>query len=108
MLEVRETVIEHCEGDKYAAITAAEPSMVNRLKKLSRNLSRNRAEISAQFEAIAENEDGSLFVHVPWSWVRIAPPKQVNMTDEQRKAASERMKALKDRQKQDLSSTQNE
>ena len=93
MLEVRETVIEHCEGDKYAAITAAEPSMVNRLKKLSRNLSRDRAEISAQFEVIAENEDGSLFVHVPWSWVRIAPPRTLNLTDEERKAVGERLKA---------------
>jgi len=108
MLEVRETVIEHCEGDKYAAITAAEPSMVNRLKKLSRNLSRDRAEISAQFEVIAENEDGSLFVHVPWSWVRIAPPRTLNLTEEQKEERRRRLMALKSSQDSQVTSTETE
>lgn len=42
-----------------------------------------------------EENDGCLCCRVPVSWIKIGPPRRVELTEEQRQAASERMKALR-------------
>lgn len=44
--------------------------------------------------ATPETNDGCLCVHIPKSWLKISPPKKLNLTDEQRQAAAERMRQI--------------
>lgn len=41
-----------------------------------------------------ETNDGNMVAEIPVKWVRIKPPKRVNMSDEQRAALSEKMRIL--------------
>ena len=53
-----------------------------------------------QNNIMAENEDGSLFAHVPVNYIKISPPKK--MSEEQREAASERFRQMwKDKQERE-------
>ena len=99
MYEVKETVIEHCEGDEYVAITAAEQWSRNLLKKLSRIEPKVEPNFELKFEPkveiIAENEDGTIFAHVPLSWIHIRPPKRMNFSEEQKQRFAENLKRVR-------------
>ena len=41
---------------------------------------------------ISENEDGSIFVHIPINYVKISPPRKVS--EEQKEAANKRFKQM--------------
>ena len=41
-----------------------------------------------------ENSDGSICGHVPLKWLKISPPRKVELTDEQKAERSERMRKL--------------
>ncbi len=41
---------------------------------------------------LSENEDGSIFAHIPVRYVKISPPRQIS--EEQREAASERFNKI--------------
>ena len=86
MYEVRETVIEHCDGDAHATVTAAERNMAYKIRVLAEKH-------PDDVHIIAENHDGSLMAHVPFKWVKISPPRRSNLTDEQKKNIAERLAA---------------
>lgn len=91
---MNEFVIEWIKGDEYAGVTV--PSGTALKSKLIRLAEKNPNEV----KIIVENKDGSLFVHVPISYVKISPPRQIS--DEQREAASERFKQMwRDKQESD-------
>lgn len=91
---MNEFVIEWIKGNEYAGVTV--PSGTALKSKLIRLADKNPEEV----KIIVENKDGSLFVHIPVSYVKISPPRQVS--DEQREAASERFKQMwKDKQESD-------
>lgn len=91
---MNEFVIEWIKGNEYAGVTV--PSGTALKSKLIRLAEKNPEEV----KIIVENKDGSLFVHIPVSYVKISPPRQVS--DEQREAASERFKQMwKDKQESD-------
>ena len=83
-----ETVFEHLDGKDTWTVSTDERTWKNRLAKLAEQ---NPAEV----ECVAVNRDGSVMYHVPASWVKIRPPRKVNMTDERRAELSERMKSLR-------------
>lgn len=37
-----------------------------------------------QCEIVVENKDGSILAHVPLSWVKISPPRKLELSDEER------------------------
>lgn len=41
---------------------------------------------------IIENNDGSIFAHIPINYIKISPPRKVS--DEQKEVASERFKRM--------------
>jgi hypothetical protein len=84
-----ETVFEHLDGNKTFTVSTDERTWKNRLVKLAEQ---NPAEV----ECVAVNRDGSVMYHVPASWVKIRPPRKVNMTDEQKVALSERLKLARE------------
>ena len=85
MLESKENAIEFLYGDKQATGTFCSPKFVNRLKKLAEN---NPDEC----KVVAENEDGSIVAHFPVKWVRVSPPRKIDMTEEEKDALRERFK----------------
>lgn len=46
---------------------------------------------------VHENMDGSIVAHVPVKWVKISPPR--NVSEEQAKAAGERLKKMHENRK---------
>ena len=85
---MQETVFEHLAGNGMATVTAAERWSIGMVKRLAEKHPED-------VEIVAENADGTLVAHVPAGWMKLRPPRRVNLTDEQRAAASERMKAAR-------------
>lgn len=85
-----ETVFE-IEGDRdHWTVSTGQSAWRNRLFKLAE-------EHPEEVKCIVRNEDGSVLFHVPKSWLTVRPPKKMNFTDEQKQAASERLKAARGR-----------
>ena len=88
---MNENVIEWLRGQNTVAVTFCNGSkFYNKLQKLSKS----HPEVQIKI-----NKDGSMFAHIPLSWVKISPPRK--LTDEQRQKASERLKKIRRGEKND-------
>ena len=89
---MNEFVIEWIKGRDYAGVTVPSgTALKSRLLKLSE---KNPYDV----KIIANNEDGSIYAHIPINYVKINPPRKVS--DEQKKAAGERFRQMwNDKQK---------
>lgn len=81
-----EFVIEWIKGSDYAGVTV--PTGTSLKSKLLRLSKQHPDEVTN----IIENNDGSLFCHVPVRYIKISPPKKVSET--QRQAARDRFKKM--------------
>lgn len=86
--EIRETCFDHQSGSDTATLSSSEYYIVNRMLKLAR-------QYPDDVQIVAKNKDGSICVHVPWKWVKIAPPKSAKMTEEQKAAIAARLRAAR-------------
>lgn len=87
---MNEFSIEWIKGAEYAGVTVPSGTA------LKSKLLRLADEHSDKVRIMAENKDGSIFVHIPVSFVKISPPRKIS--DEQKEAASERFRQMwKDR-----------
>jgi predicted nucleic acid-binding Zn-ribbon protein len=77
-----ENTIEFLEDQKRAIVTFSQGRYKSRIRKLAE-------ERPGECEIIAENADGSLCAHIPVSWVKINPTKQ--LSEEQRAEIAERL-----------------
>ena len=84
MDKLNENFIEWLTGDDVVAVTFSQKKYINRFKAL--------AEEYPDKIDIIENQDGSVFGHIPLSWLRISKPREIS--DEQRQAASERFRNM--------------
>ena len=75
-----ETCIEYCEPG-WAWMSTDERRWINKLRKLAHERP-NECIILKQ----PEENDGFIYAKFPQKWVRVNPPKVVNMTDEERAA----------------------
>ncbi|MFA6832163.1 MAG: hypothetical protein WCR36_07830 [Bacteroidaceae bacterium] len=88
MSDLGETCYDHVSGEKYCTATAAEYWSKNMFNKLNKKY-------PSDVTIIAKNNDGSMVVRFPYSWLpRIHPKHTKNLTEEQRSKLSERMKTL--------------
>lgn len=94
MDSMNEFCIEWIKGAEYAGIIVPSgTALKSKILKLAEN---NPDEV----KIIAENNDGSVFAHVPVKYVKISPPKKIS--DEQKEAASERFRQMwKDKQERE-------
>lgn len=83
-----ETVIEHLDGKSTWTISTDERTWKNRLVKLAE-------QHPDEVECVAVNRDGSVMFHIPASWVKIKPPRKVEMTEERRQELADRMRSLR-------------
>lgn len=89
MSDLNETCYEHIAGEATFTVTAAERSSIAMLRRL-------KEAHPDEVEIVAENPDGSLLAHLPYSWMRIVPKKKVVMSEEQRAEVAERLRAARD------------
>lgn len=82
----RETIINFNEAETTASVYTFNRSLQSKLNKL---LSSN-PDISLKYS----DEERAEYI-VPKKWIKVSPPRQVNLTDEQRAAAAERLSAAR-------------
>lgn len=81
----KETVINFNDAEKIASLSTAQDWMKRRIKKL--------AEKYPDDVKIKDENQYHLMVELPAKWIRVSPPRFVS--EEQRAAASERLKAYR-------------
>jgi hypothetical protein len=86
----KENTIEFISGTKTATVSLTNQKHINRIKKLHK-------EYKEDFEYLVENNDGSVCAKIPLSWIKISPPRHVS--EEQRQAASDRFKKIREERK---------
>lgn len=89
---MNEFSIEWIKGAEYAGITV--PSGTALKSKLLRLAEEHPEDV----KIVVENNDGSIFAHIPVKYIKINPPRQIS--EEQREAAGERFRQMwKEKQK---------
>lgn len=89
-----ETCCEYLD-DKVMWVSSDQQKIINRVRKLA-ELYPDSVTIKRQ----PEQNDGCIYATMPAEWLKLNPPLKREMTDEQRQIASERMKALVQKQKE--------
>lgn len=89
MNDIKETVIEHIYGDNWWGVSTSEWTWRNKILKL-------KDPFPDSVQIVADNEDGSLYAKIPFKWVKISKPRQVQMTDEQKAASAERLRKARE------------
>lgn len=77
-----ENVIEWIRDEQLATLSLSQRRMISRVRQLA-------AQHPDQCQIMVENKDGSICAHIPASWLKINPPK--NLSDEQRQRIAERL-----------------
>ena len=85
-MDFRETAVGYLNVDSYATFSSSEQKWINKILKL-----RESHPNEVQIEHLPESNNGMLVAHVPKSWLKVSPPRQREMTDEQREAAAIRL-----------------
>ena len=80
-----ENMIEWLTGQRHIGVTLTDPTYIRKVKELAKKH-------PDKVKIIAENKDGSIFAHLPKSALKLNLPKR-NLTEEQKKDLSDRMKA---------------
>lgn len=82
-MDFRETSIDYLSCDKHASFYSSEAKWIRKIKALQK-------EHPDEVIIVKEYED-SIGAHIPKSWFKITPPRKMNLSDEQRAAAADRM-----------------
>lgn len=91
---MRETGFDYVVEDDHATIWSTEKKWINKIINLQQEHPNDVKIIHRP-----EDNNGMIYAHVPQNWFKLSPPKRVNMTEEQKAAAAERLKAIRQNQK---------
>ena len=83
---MNETAFDYLSCDTHATFTTTEPKWIRKITALSKT---NPNEV--QIIYTPEQNNGTLYAHIPKSWLKVSPPKKMSLTEEQRLAAAERL-----------------
>jgi len=86
MTDFRETAVGYLNVDSYATFSSSEQKWINKIIKLHESHPDD-----VQIEYMPEDNNGMLVAHIPKNYFKISPPRQREMTDEQREAAAIRL-----------------
>ena len=92
MTDFRETAVGYLNIDSYATFSSSEQKWINKILKLCET---HPNEITIEHEP--ESNNGMLVARIPKSWLKVSPPRQREMTDEQREAAAIRLAEARSR-----------
>ena len=94
MTDFKETAISYLNIDDYAIFHSSEQKWINKITKLHDSYPNE-----VRIEYMPEENNGMLLAHVPKSWFKISPPRQRQLTDEQREAAAIRLAEARSKRK---------
>lgn len=94
MADLIETSIEYITIDKHATFCSGERKWVNKINKLH-----EQYPDEVQIIQSPESNGGIILAHIPKSWLKVSPPKKVNMTEERKQQLSERLKKTREAMK---------
>ena len=83
-----ETCFNYCDKE-HGYFSSDERKFITRVRKLKEKYP-DKVRILAE----PENNDGCIYCELPTEWFSIRPPKKMNLTDEQRKEMSDRIKRI--------------
>lgn len=86
MESVNENVIEFIRDEKIATVTFCQGRYISRIKELAEKK-------PDECKIVAENADGTVVAHIPTSWVRINPNRE--LSEETLEKYSENMKRVR-------------
>ncbi len=72
-----ENVIEFLNGQKRATVTLSQGRYKTKIEKLAK-------ERPDECKILARNSDETILAHVPTSWVKISPPRKVEMSEDRK------------------------
>lgn len=87
MADFKETCFEYLDVDDNATVGSSERRWINKIIRLH-----EQHPGVVKIVRMPEDNDGYILAHVPKSWVKLSPPKQVNLTDEQKAVRAERLR----------------
>ena len=88
-----ETIINFDEEQNTASVYACRKSLQNKLLKIAEQR-------PAECKVVKTARDGAAIeFEVPKRWIKVSPPKTVNMTDEQRQKAAARLAEMRAKRK---------
>lgn len=88
MADMYENVIEWLDGEDVIAVTLHQKRFVNQV--------RNLAKQDKNVTILAQNSDGSIFAHLPISYLKLRRNRTVNQTAEEKSEWAERMRQLRE------------
>lgn len=87
-----ENNIEFLRNQQTATVCFSQGRFINKIKSL-------KEKYPDDVNIIVENTDGSIVAHIPTKWVKIMPPRQVDITDERREELRQRMESMRKNRK---------
>ena len=93
---MNENVIEWLDDEDTISVTFHQKRFVNKIKRL--------ANIDENVTILALNDDGSVFGHLPISYLKLSPKRKDNISVERKAELAERMKTIRPRSKTDPTS----
>ena len=85
---MNENVIEWLTGEDTIAVTVSQKKFVNKIKRF--------ALTDENVVILAENSDGSIFVHLPISYLKLSPKRKDNISAERKAELAERMRKMRE------------
>jgi hypothetical protein len=87
--KMRENCIEWIEGDSRITITTYHRKLINKILAISK-------ENPSEVEIIKQNRDGSICVHVPLSYLKISPKRNVILSEERKQELRETLQRARE------------
>lgn len=92
MADVRETCINSTNDEPTATFCSSETKWINKILRLH-----GQHPDEVKIIHYPEENHGVLLARIPKSYMKVAPPRQVNYTDEQKAAMAERLMAVREK-----------
>ena len=90
MADPKETSFDYLGADTHATFCSSETKYINKILKLKESYPDD-----VTIQAYPEKNHGMIVALIPKSWLKVAPPRKREMTEEQRAAAAERLSAAR-------------
>ena len=90
---IYETNFEFCDDDKPACFSSTDSVWIKRILRLAK-------QHPDEVKIVDYKERESICVNVPKGWFKVSPPRKVNMTEEQKSAAVERMRKAREKKEE--------
>lgn len=82
-----ENVIEWLNGSDYIGATLSQKKWINKVELFATQ--------DENVRILARNADGSIFAHLPISYLKLSPKRRVQLSNEEREAMAERMRKIR-------------